>query len=280
MLDTVSRQEDFAGHVDPAVACSWRGHRPPIGGGHNLQEEVVSVSSFSAPATRSAYEQAACDRSTAITRSLLGYLALAGPFYVLGSLAQGLTRTGFSLRRDEWSLLALGHLGWIQMANLALTGAMLIAGAIGMRRAMGRVAADGRWAPRLLACYGAGLVLAGMFRADPANGFPAGTPAGPARHVSTHGMLHLLSGSLGFVCLVGACFVVARGMSMRGAARAAIVARLVGGLFTLAFAAIATGDESAAVNLAFTAAVIIASGWLSYLAVRIYRSVPATRPVR
>jgi len=245
----------------------------------------VSVSSFSSPRTRSAHEQAgcdrsaaACDRSAAITKSLLGYLALAGPFYVLTSLAQGLTRTGFSLRRDEWSLLALGHLGWIQMANLALTGAMLIAGAIGLRRAMGREAAGGRWAPRLLVGYGAGLVLAGLFRADPANRFPAGTPAGPARHVSTHGTLHLLGGSLGFVCLIGACFVVARAMSSSGAPRAAIAARLVGGFFTLAFAGLATGDGSAAVNLAFTAAVIAASGWLSYLAFRAYRSVPATKP--
>jgi hypothetical protein len=38
---------------------------------------------------------------------------LSGPLYVLVSLAQALTRAGFSLRRDEWSLLALGHVGWI-----------------------------------------------------------------------------------------------------------------------------------------------------------------------
>lgn len=237
----------------------------------------MSVSSFSAPETRIAHEQHACDRATAVTKSLLGYLALAGPLYVLVSLAQALTRTAFSLRRDEWSLLALGHLGWIQMANLALTGAMIIVGSVGMRRAMGSHRLDGRWAPRLLAGYGVGLVLAGLFRADPADGFPAGAPAGPARHVSTHGMLHLLSGSLGFVCLVATCFVIARGLSRRGAPRAAIVARLVGGLFALAFVGIASGDASAGTNLAFTAAVIIASGWISYTALRLYRSVPTPR---
>ena len=103
----------------------------------------MSVSPFSALGIRSAHERHACDRATAVTKSLLGYLVLAGPFYVLVSLAQALTRTGFSVRRDEWSLLALGHLGWIQMANLALTGAMVIAGAVGMRRAMSR-ASGGR----------------------------------------------------------------------------------------------------------------------------------------
>ena len=94
-----------------------------------------------------------CAASGNITRSLLGYLVLAGPFYVAVSLAQALTRPGFSLTRDEWSLLALGPMGWIQMVNLILTGGMTVAGAIGVRRAVGRSAPGGVWAPRLLAGY-------------------------------------------------------------------------------------------------------------------------------
>jgi hypothetical protein len=178
----------------------------------------VSVSHSNAPGIRIAREQVGCDRSAAVTRSLLGYLALAGPLYVLVSLAQALTRAGFSLSRDEWSLLALGHLGWIQMANLSVTGAMIAVGAVGMRRAIGRESADGRWAPRLLAGYGVGLMFAGLFRADPADGFPAGGPAGPAQHLSPHGALHLISGSVAFACLMAACFVMARGLSRLQAA--------------------------------------------------------------
>jgi hypothetical protein len=45
---------------------------------------------------------------------------------VLVSLVQALTRTGFDLGHDESSLHALGHHGWIQMANLGLIGAMVI----------------------------------------------------------------------------------------------------------------------------------------------------------
>ncbi len=234
----------------------------------------MSISTVRAPGTPSAHKDA-CDRATAVTKSLLGYLVLAGPLYLLVSLAQALTRPGFSLRRDEWSLLALGHLGWIQMANLAITGVMIIVGAVGMRRAVGRELVDGRWAPRLLAGYGTGLVFAGLFRADPAHGFPAGAPAGRPQHLSSHGMLHLFSGSIGFACVIAACFVIARGMSKRGASRPAVIARLVGGLFALAFLGIASGDASAAINLGFTAAVIITSGWLSYMAVQLYRTVPA-----
>src|SRR5450755_4712731 len=116
-----------------------------------------------------------------VTRSSLGYLALAGPFYVIVSLAQAVARHGFDLTRGEWSLLALGHLGWIQQANLALTGLMIIVGAVGVRRAIGRFADAGTWAPRLLAGYGLGLIGAGIFRADAADGFPPGTPAGHPR---------------------------------------------------------------------------------------------------
>jgi len=127
-----------------------------------------------------------CTASGNVTRSLLGYLALAGPFYVIVSLAQALTRPGFSVARDEWSLLALGHLGWIQQANLILTGVMIIVGAVGARRAIGRFADAGTWAPRLLAGYGLGLIGAGIFRADAADGFPPGTAGGSAAHRPTY----------------------------------------------------------------------------------------------
>jgi hypothetical protein len=231
----------------------------------------VSVSPSNAPGIGIAHDQVGCDRSAAVTRSLLGYLALAGPLYVVVSLAQALTRTGFRLSRDEWSLLALGHLGWIQMANLSVTGAMIAVGAVGMRRAMGSESADRRWAPRLLAGYGVGLLFAGLFRADPADGFPAGAPAGPAQHLSTHGMLHLASGSVAFACLIAGCFVMARGLGRSGAHRQAAASGAVGGLFTLAFAGIASGDRNAAINLAFTAAVIVVSGWLTFVAIGLYR---------
>ena len=184
-----------------------------------------------------------CPGDGNVTRGLLGYLALAGPFYIVVSMAQALTRRGFSLTRDEWSLLALGHLGWIQTANLILTGAMTLAGAIGVRRAAGRSAAAGIWAPRLLAGYGLALIGAGIFHADPADGFPSGAHAGGPPPITWHGTLHLVSGSIGFGCLIAACFVIARSYARRGQRRAAVVSRVVGIVFGAAFAGIATGAE-------------------------------------
>jgi hypothetical protein len=219
------------------------------------------------------------DRSTAegnVTRSLLGYLALAGPFYVVVSLAQALTRHGFSLARDEWSLLALGHLGWIQQANLILTGTMITVGAVGGQRAISRSADAGTWAPRLLAGYGLGLIGAGIFRADAADAFPPGTPAGRAAHISAHGVLHLLSGSLGFACLIAGCFVIARSYHRRADRRRAVACRAVGVVFAAGFAGIATGAASEAIILGFTAAVVISSAWLTTVAVDLYRLTRAT----
>ncbi|TCO55079.1 DUF998 domain-containing protein [Actinocrispum wychmicini] len=201
-----------------------------------------------------------CDPATNVTRSLLGYGVLAGPFYVLVSLLQALTTQGFDLTRHEWSLLATGPAGWIQIANLVLSGLMVVAAAVGMRRT------GLKWGPLLVAGYGVGMVAAGVFTADPADGFPVGTPAGRATSVSWHGMAHLVAGSVGFLCLIAACFVLAR-------TGLAVFSRITGVVFFAAFAGIASAAGNVAVNLAFTAAVVLASAWLAVVSVRLYRGV-------
>lgn len=205
-----------------------------------------------------------------VTRSMLGYLVLAGPCYVAVSLVQALTRDGFNLGRDEWSLLALGHWGWIQMCNLVLTGAMTVVGAVGLRRGLGATApatAGRTWAPQLLAGYGVALVGAGLFRADAADGFPPGR----ALHVSWHGALHIVFRSLGFLCLIATCYVLARHYRRRARRAAALAARVVGTVFAIAFAGIASGANNVAVNIGFTAAVIISYAWLATVGVDVYR---------
>jgi hypothetical protein len=197
-----------------------------------------------------------CDRTAAVTRSLLGYGVLAGPFYVIVSVVQGLTRSGFDFTRHDWSLLANGSLGWIQIANLVLSGLMTVAAAVGMHRAVG-----GR-GPRLVAAYGVGLVLAGVFVADPMNGFP-----GPSTGVSWHGMLHLVAGAVAFLCLIAACFVFARRF-------APWYSRATGVLFGLSFVGVTSGSDSPVIVLGFTAGVLLAWAWLAALSVHLYRGTP------
>ena len=111
------------------------------------------------------------------TRTLLICGILAGPLYVVVGLIEIAIRPGFDITRHPLSLMSLGDLGWIQIANFLVTGSLVIAGAAGMRRAI----ATGRgrtWGPLLVGVYGLGLVAAAFFSADPMNGFPPGTPAG------------------------------------------------------------------------------------------------------
>ena len=216
-----------------------------------------------------------CVPAVRITRSLLGYGVVAGPFYVAVSVAQGLVRDGFDFRRHEWSLLANGQHGWIQTTNLIVTGLMTIAFALGLRRALGpgRGAA---WSSGLISVYGAGMVAAGLFRADPRDGFPAGTPAGPGV-VSWHGTVHFVSAGLGFLCLIAACFVVAGRYRADGRPRWAAFSGITGVLFLAGFAGIASGAGNAAVNLAFTASILLLWAWMSAVALDLYRTAAVHR---
>jgi hypothetical membrane protein len=201
-----------------------------------------------------------CDPATRVTKSLLGYGVIAGPFYVAVSLIQALTREGFDLTRHAWSTLANGGPGWIQVANFVLTGLMIVAGAIGLRRA-----GAGVWGPRLLTGYGLGTVGAGIFRADPQPGFPAGT--GDVV-VSWHGMVHFAVSGVGFLCFVAACFVLARRFVADDLRGWATFSRATGVLFLAGFAAVATGGSWAI--LVFTAVILLAWTWLSSISRHYY----------
>lgn len=211
-----------------------------------------------------------CATDTRVTRSLLGYGVLAGPFYLVVALAQALLRPGFNLLHDDVSLLSNGAWGWVQVANFVLTGAMVTACAAGVRRALS-AGRGGVWAPRLLALYGLGLVAAGIFVADPMNGFPLGTPAGRPATVSWHGILHIFSAGVGFLGLVAACWVIGSRFAAEGRRIWTWFSRMTGVLFLLAFLGVGSGSGSSAVVLAFWAALVIAWGWLAAVSIELYR---------
>jgi hypothetical protein len=203
--------------------------------------------------------------STSGTRRLLICGVLAGAIYLAAALAQGASRAGFRLAHDDVSLLANGTLGWIQIANFLLAGALTIAFAVGLRRVL-RARRASPWTARLLGGYGVGLIAAGIFRADPADGFPHGAPAGKAA-ISWHGALHLASASVGFLCLVVACFVLARHFSGLGQRGWASYSRASGIAFLAGFLGVASGSGSAGVVLGFWAAVAVAWAWIALVAV-------------
>jgi hypothetical protein len=203
-----------------------------------------------------------------VTKSLLGYGVIAGPIYVLTVAGQMAVRDGFDPTRHAASQLANGDLGWIQIATFLITGAMTIAAAVGVRRALGpgRLSA---WASGLLGAYGAALVAAGIFRADPSDGFPPGTPPGMGE-VSWHGLVHFGVAGIGFACPVAACFVLAVWFAGTGQPSWAWFSRITGVLFAGSFLALASGSGGAATILVFTAAVVLVWAWLSAVSVKLY----------
>lgn len=201
------------------------------------------------------------------TRTLLLGGVLAGPLYLIVGLLQALTRPGFDLTRHDLSLLANGSLGWIQTANFLVTGLLVLAGALGLRHTL-QHRPGGTALPLLLGLYGLGVLGAGLFRADPAFGFPPGTPA-TMHAISGHGLLHIVCGGLGFLGLIAACLVTARRCAARDHCGWAVWSAATGIAFCAAFAGIATGADLSPIVLAFYGAVVLAWTWLSALSARL-----------
>jgi len=206
------------------------------------------------------------------TRTLLGLGALAGPLYVGVGLLEVVLRPGFDIRRHALSLMSNGDLGWVQIASFVVSGVLVILGAVGLRAALkpGRASASG---PVLLLLYGIGLIGAGIFVADPMNGFPPGTPPGPPAAISWHGPLHFLAGGIGFLGLIGATVVMAVRFFGRREPGWAVASLATGIFFLGSFMAIASGSRHPAVNLTFTAAVVVSWAWLTALHMTMRRGV-------
>ena len=212
-------------------------------------------------------------RASERIRNLLLCGAIAGPLYVSVGIIQILIRPGFDVTKHALSLMSNGDLGWIQIANFVVTGLLVLAFALGVRAEIGGSRA-GTFGPLLLAIYGIGLIGAGIFSADPALGFPPGTPE-DARAISTSGLLHFVFGGIGFYAFIAACFVLARrfaGKNERGWFWFSIA---TGILFFAAFAGIASGSASARalVTIAFYLAVLLMWCWLTAVATKLAREV-------
>jgi hypothetical protein len=208
--------------------------------------------------------------ASAVTRSLLGWGVVVGPFYLVAGLVLALTREGFDFAQHPLSLLMLGELGWLQALNLILSGLMTIAAALGFMRAMRGSRAAG-WAGGLIGGYGICLIASGIFPPDPMAGFPPGaTPSEP----TTSGMLHFAFGAIGFLLLVAACFVVAAWCARREETSWAWYSRASGAVVVLGFAAGGFMPSPVFAVVLLWIAVVAIWAWLAAASVHLYRTVP------
>ena len=212
---------------------------------------------------------AAFDTQAAVTRSMLGWGVLAGPIYLGVGLLLALTREGFDLAEHPLSLLMLGEGGWMQRANLILSGLICAVAAVGFHRAMSRTGSPSR-APALLLGFAVGLVGSGIFPPDPMDGFPPGA----ASDVTASGLLHLAFGAFQFGCLAAACFLAARWIGRRGDAGWRRYAQASGAVILLGFVGGAALSTSSIGIVLLWVAVVAGYAWIAATSVYLWKIVP------
>lgn len=194
------------------------------------------------------------------TAKLLTGLAAAGPLWAAVSLAQAATREGFDLTQAPLSALSNGSLGWLQIANFVVAGVLTVAGAAGLRRVL-----PGRWAARLVAVYGVGMIAAGAFVMDPGVDSPYGPPAA----LTWHSFGHFAAGTVSFIALIAACYVLGRHFGRAGDRRSAVASRVAGTALLVGDLWASGGGAAGSLTLAVGA--IAAMLWVSVVAARYLR---------
>lgn len=202
-------------------------------------------------------------------RTLLACGVIAAPLWAAISLTQAATREGFDLTRHPLSMLSNGSLGWLQITNFLVAGALTIAGAAGLRRAL-HGAPAGRWAPRLIAVNGLGMIAAGVLVMDPADGFPIGTPHGQPETLTWHFYGHMAAGSIAFTALIAACYTLGHHFGRTGDRGRAIASRTAGTALLIGNGWAMSGGRAGSLTLAV--GVITAMLWISAVAARYRRS--------
>jgi hypothetical protein len=219
-------------------------------------------------------------RHRATAKALLACGAIAGPLFTLAWVVEGATRADYNPLRHPVSSLELGDLGWMQRANFLAAGALTLAFAVGLRRAL-RPLGGSTWGPLLVAGHGIGLVGAGLFVTDPVSGYPPGTPGHLEAYGSAQAALHDLFSIGTFVGLPIACLVFARRFAGWGRRGWAVYSAATGVAFAvgtvLTSAALGTQAEPlvAVGGLLQRTTVTLGWTWLTLLAVHLLAGRPA-----
>jgi len=147
------------------------------------------------------------DNDATMRTALLAGIA-AGVIFLIVPTIEIFRRPGFDIERHAISMLSLGEGGWIMKLVFILCGLLTITCAWGAYQAIGGRLA-GNAAAALIAVYGIGLVLAGLFDAPAGLGFPAGTPIDQQPVMSRSAILHSLAFMIAFGSLILSCFAFA-----------------------------------------------------------------------
>lgn len=196
------------------------------------------------------------DSQAASTALLAGIVA--GVLFFIIPTVEVFRRPGFDMERHAISMLSLGEGGWVMKAVFIVTGLLTLFSAWGIHQAIGS-GISGLVAAILIALYGVGLVLAGLFDAPVGLGFPVGTPMDQQPVMTTTATLHSLAFMIAFGALILSCLVFAWHFAADGQV---LLAMLSGAVGLLLPALIYLGVSSTiAPGIAFYWAAMAGWGW-------------------
>lgn len=205
-----------------------------------------------------------------LEKLLLTLGVLAGPFYIIVGLIEAFMREGFDITRHSLSLLSLGNFGWIHISLFILTGLLVISATIGIKKSL-KTGIGHVWAPLLIGIYGLSLIAAGIFIPDASSGFPPVTPEGMPSTMSFHGIMHFMSGGIGFLSFIIACFILAKRFKSNSEQKWSIFSLATGIIFLLGFIGISSGSGNPLTIFGFWVSLIFAWTWLSLLSLKLKR---------
>ena len=210
------------------------------------------------------------DRATA---GDLMWAGIVGPvLFVTVFAVEGAVRAGYDPVRLQVSYLSLGDRGAIQVASFLVTGALLGAFAIGLRRRLGAIGGRGaRGVPIAVGAISLGLLIAGLFSTAPAFGYPPGTAGGFPAHLPLTAYLHVVGAFLIFGGMIAAPALMARRFRAQGETGWAIYSVITALVVFVALAA-SSADPSgqpylpATVGLLQRVSIVAGLAWIAVLA--------------
>ena len=190
--------------------------------------------------------------------SQLAWAGVLGPtLFIAVSLLLGVVKPGYDATARFVSEGSIGELGWVQIANFVVLGMTLVAFAAALWNSYGDEV-SGRVGAGLIATTGGGLILSGVFVADP------GTEI-----VSRHGLVHVIAGLIVFGSLMLACLDFAFRLRAHGEFAAYSLAT---GLF-IPIGFVATSASGRWTGLAQRVLIVVAWAWIILLAWRVATTV-------
>ena len=178
-------------------------------------------------------------------------------------LIEGARRPGYDPIYHTGSELDLGERGWVQRANFLLMGVGVFAFAAGVNRTLNTDVGAA-----LLATFGFGMIVAGVFVPDAVRGYPPGSPSNTSAKPTWQALAHaIVGGPVAFLALFGACLSIAG--HLQGAWRLYTILTALAGLAMTIWTALAFQRDAAKTGLIQRGLIVVYWSWIALLGIHL-----------